>query len=123
MPTRDLPNIDLNIPLLKDLYIRATAVVAWYAHPTQVRGPFVRWFEITEVEERYRSCVASRADDAAYCAAAMNSVPHLIKMCEDLHSKLHRITDILGSRHADLSPIEIQCYDSAIALLAESKIK
>lgn len=75
---RTLPNVELDIPALEALYNKSTHVVAWYAHPAEVRGPFCRWLTVSEVAEQYRKHVGEQSDDTAYAAAAMNSIPHLI---------------------------------------------
>ena len=57
-----------------ELAQRSTRVVSWYAHPAQVRGPYTRWLEISEVPEQYKHNVASREDEAKFAAFAMNNV-------------------------------------------------
>lgn len=66
---------------LKELHKNST-VATWYAHPGQVRGPFCRWFEVTEVEPQYQKHVAYKGDDTKYCAAAMNALPDMMALVE-----------------------------------------
>jgi hypothetical protein len=72
---------------------KSTKVVGWYPHPGdgagwQVRGPFCRWFQVTEVSPEYRKHVASTEDDAIYCATAMMELPRLIKCVEVLSEEI-----------------------------------
>lgn len=60
----------------------STKVVAWYAEPAEVRGPFCRWLTVSEVDSKYLHNVASRADDAAFAAMAMNNVLPLLDALE-----------------------------------------
>jgi hypothetical protein len=83
------------IPELKELEKNSTQVVGWYAHPGQVRGPFCRWFEVTQVAPQYEKHVATQSDDAAYCAAAMNNLPHVIQMLERADKALGVAMDAL----------------------------
>lgn len=85
------------IPELKELEKNSTQVVGWYGHkyPGQVRGPFCRWFEVTDVAPEYEKHVASKADDALYCAAAMNNLPYLIEMLEKADKALGVAMDAL----------------------------
>jgi hypothetical protein len=84
------PDITCSIEELKYLYEKSTQVVGWYAHPAEVRGPFCRWLEVSEVASQYEKYVGSRADDAAYAAMAMNMAPHLIDQVETLCAELER---------------------------------
>lgn len=86
-----------DLQMLKELSKNATQVVGWYAHPAQVRGPFCRWFEITEVAPEYEKNVGTRADDAKYCAAAMNYLPKLIERIEELET-LVALEEMLGRK-------------------------
>ena len=81
----------------KELCKNATQVVAWYAHPGQVRGPFSRWFEITEVAPEYEKFVGSRYDDARFAAAAMNLAPKLAARVEELEA-LVALEEMLGRK-------------------------
>ncbi len=81
-----IKSLDTLLAELKELKEKSTPVVAWYAHPGQVRGPFNRWFEITDVLPEHEKDVGKKADDAAYAAAAMNEVPRLVKIIEILHT-------------------------------------
>ncbi len=76
------------LEILKELCGKATQVVGWYAHYKQVRGPFCRWFEITEVADQYKQHVGTIRDDLNYCAAAMNELPRLIAEIERLKKQL-----------------------------------
>lgn len=86
------------IPELKELEKNATQVVGWYPHPGEggaVRGPFCRWFEVTDVAPEYEKHVASKMDDVRYAAAAMNNLPHLIEMLEKADKALGIAKDAL----------------------------
>jgi len=76
--TRVPPHTDLNIDELEAAYLKSTRVVAWYAHPGEVLGPFCRWLTVSEINPEYQKHCGSKSDDAAYAAMAMNAVPHLI---------------------------------------------
>lgn len=90
------PDVTNTIEEIKELYKLSTMVVGWYSHhPGQVRGPFCRWFEVTDVAPEYQKYVASKADDARYAAAAMNNTPHLIDRIEELESQLSDMTELL----------------------------
>lgn len=79
----------IGIDKLKELYAKSTHAVSWYAHNTEVRGPFHRWFIVEKGDEQgNKGALADQWDDAAYCAAAMNSVPHLINRIAALEAKL-----------------------------------
>lgn len=67
---------------IKEFHKNSTQVVGWYAHPGQVRGPFCRWFEITDAAKGNEKHVAEKYDDAKYCAAAMNYAIHLANFIE-----------------------------------------
>lgn len=82
-------------PKIRQRVAAATKVVAWYAHPTEVRGPFNRWLTVSDVAPKYRKHVASQADDAAYAAAAMNMVPKLLEALDIAHEAL----EAAGRRH------------------------
>lgn len=78
-----------DLQMLKELEKKSTQVVGWYAnYGGQVRGPFCRWFEATEVAPEYEKNVGTREDDAKYCAAAMNYLPKLIERIEELETLL-----------------------------------
>lgn len=76
---REYPIGKLTADELLALYKKSTDVVSWYAHPAEVRGPFCRWLTVSEVSPEYEKNVGTRADDAAYAAAAMNNVPYLLE--------------------------------------------
>lgn len=85
MSQRDLPNIELDIVKLKELYEKSTSVVAWYdtyKFKGEIRGPFCRWLTVSEVQPKYQKYVGAVEDDAAYACAAMNSVPHLLNVIQ-----------------------------------------
>jgi len=69
---------------LRELAKKATPVVAWYPHNTEVRGPFCRWFTCSEVASQYRKEVAETWDDCNFAAAAMNSLVPLLDELESL---------------------------------------
>lgn len=73
------------------LYEKSTMPTRWYPHAREVRGPFLRWFKITEVPDDHKKDVASERDDLNYCAAAMNSVPGLIKTIYELQAEIVRL--------------------------------
>jgi hypothetical protein len=82
---------------LKELEKKSTQVVAWYAeHGGQVRGPFNRWFNVTEVADEHKKYCGSAADDARYAAAAMNYLPKLIERIEQLEEQLAVEKVLLG---------------------------
>lgn len=78
------PDITNSIAEIKEFYKNSTQVVGWYAHPSEVRGPFCRWFTVSDVSPEYEKHVAYKGDDAKYAAAAMNNVIHLIDKIESL---------------------------------------
>lgn len=90
-----------DLQMLKELEKKSTQVVGWYArgHAGQIRGPFCRWFNVTEVNPQYEKYVGSAADDAAYAAAAMNYLPELIKRIEQLEEQLAIETILLGDKN------------------------
>ncbi len=103
----------------------STKVVAWYPHPAQVRGPFCRWFECTQVEDQYKKNVADTWDDTAFCANAMNYSPtvseallHLAKENEQLHAGIDdRIEACIGhlreiSRLEEAVKIAVQAIEN-----------
>jgi len=76
---------------LKILKLNSTRVVAWYDHGDTVRGPWNRWFRVENPERNRQgkdNVVPPGSADTAYCAAAMNAVPDLIKEIEKLESQL-----------------------------------
>ena len=78
-----------DLQMLKDLEKKSTQVVGWYAnYGGQVRGPFNRWFNVTEVAPEYQKHCGSAEDDAKFAAAAMNYLPVLIKRIEELEAQL-----------------------------------
>ena len=86
-----------DLQMLKELANNATQVVGWYAHPSQVRRPFCRWFEVTKVAPEYEKNVGTMADDAKYCAAAMNYLPKLVERIEELEAIL-AVEDMLRDK-------------------------
>lgn len=89
-----------DLQMLKDLEKKSTQVVGWYAngYGGQIRGPFNRWFNVTEVAPEYQKHCGSAADDAQFAAAAMNYLPILIKRIEELETKLAIEEDLLGNK-------------------------
>jgi len=86
-----------DLQMLKELEKKSTQVVAWYAtYGGQVRGPFNRWFNVTEVADEYKKHCGSAADDAAYATAAMNYLPKLIERIEQLEEQLAIEKTLLG---------------------------
>lgn len=77
-----------NLKKLKELCEKTTKVVGWYPHPYdgqgQVRGPFHRWFLLQPGDDTPNKYLADHEDDINYCAAAMNSLPHLLERIEQL---------------------------------------
>lgn len=87
-----------DLQMLKELEAKSTQVVGWYAHHGgQVRGPFCRWFNVTEVAPEYKKNVAAASDDAKFCAAAMNYLPKLIERIEELEA-LVALEEMLGRK-------------------------
>ncbi len=78
---------------LEKLHAKSTKVVAWYAHPYEVRGPYGRWFTVSNVAFAYENMVASTADDAAYAAHAMNIAPLLVDEIRLLRAALEKIAN------------------------------
>jgi hypothetical protein len=73
---------------LREIASKATQVVSWYAHPAEVRGPFHRWLNISEVDDKYKGNVASQADDAEFAAAAMNNLVPLLDTIDKLEKQV-----------------------------------
>lgn len=92
---------------LKKIAEASTKVVAWYPHMKEVRGPFNRWFTISDVAPQYQKHVAHTADDARFAAEAMNNMLKLIKCIEDLRKQRDMLELQLGienmviGRHPD----------------------
>ncbi len=81
----------LTIDELKALFNNSTNVESWHAHwPGEVRGPWCRWLQVTEVAPEYEKHVAHKMDDARYATAAMNNLPHLIARIEELEKKVEQ---------------------------------
>ena len=77
---------------LKRLQKDSTQVVGWYAHSREVRGPFCRWFTISENEEEVRKGnVAYAGNDCEYAAAAMNYMPALIDELEKAKREIEEL--------------------------------
>lgn len=86
-----------DLQMLKELEKKSTQVVGWYAdYDGQVRGPFNRWFNVTEVAPEYQKYCGSAADDAKFAAAAMNYLPKLIERIEQLEEQLAIEKTLLG---------------------------
>lgn len=83
---------------LKELKEKSTKVVGWHASGEHVKGPFYRWFTCTEAVAEYADQVATRADDAKYCAAAMNALPQLIERVEKLSEAVEILTSECSSK-------------------------
>lgn len=64
---------------LKEYQKESTQVVRWYWHFDEVRGPFCRWFKITDVSPQYQKHVGSKLADSKFAAESMNFVTDLIK--------------------------------------------
>lgn len=69
---------------LREIANASTKVTGWYAHSREVRGPFCRWFAVSEVAPEYRKHVADPVDDVRFAAAAMNSLVPLLDLVEKL---------------------------------------
>ena len=84
-----LGHADEVLKLLK----KATKVVGWYAHAEDytVRGPFCRWFKVTDVLPQYEKSVGSKFDDVRYASACMNYAPILAL-------EVQRLTALLTDR-------------------------
>lgn len=72
----------------KMLHGNSTKVVNWYAHPDTVRGPYHRWFTISDVPSQYAQHVGSKFDDAKFAAASMNIAPLLVEYIEELNKEI-----------------------------------
>lgn len=77
---------------LRSVAKQSTSVVAWYPHPTEVRGPFCRWLTISEVDDKYKHNVASTSDEAEFVAAAMNNLVPLLDHIEKLEKEIIDLT-------------------------------
>ena len=73
---------------LREIANNSTWVVGWYAHRTEVRGPFCRWLTVSEVLPKYEKHVAERSADALFAAAAMNSLVLLLDRIETLEEEV-----------------------------------
>lgn len=82
---------------LKHLCDKATQVVGWYHHnmwSNEVRGPFGRWFTVSGGDNgmgdpvKYPVPVAELYEDAAFCAAAMSSLPALLELLDEKDAKI-----------------------------------
>jgi hypothetical protein len=80
--------IDEAMNEIRETSQKTTDVVAWYAHSSEVRGPFCRWLEITDVLPEYQKHVAFKHDEAKYIAACLNYAPMLIEEIERLRQAL-----------------------------------
>lgn len=58
---------------------KGTKVVSWYAHNTEVRCPFCRWFTVSDVNPEYEKHVGTKADDCRFAAESMNLAPAMAK--------------------------------------------
>jgi hypothetical protein len=76
---------------LRVLESKSTPVVAWYAHPSEVRGPFCRWFTCSDVNPEYQKHVAYKDEDCAFAAAAMNN---LIPLLDELDRRDREIEEL-----------------------------
>jgi hypothetical protein len=81
---------------LKAIAAASTKVNEWYANGGTVRGPFNRWFNVTDVPEQYKQHVAWCGDDAQFAAAAMNNMVKLIECIEDLRKQRDELELQLG---------------------------
>lgn len=83
---------------LKQIAAASTKVNGWYAHPHegQVRGPFNRWFQVSDVDPQYAKNVAYKGDDARFAAEAMNNMLKLIECIEDLRRQRDELELQLG---------------------------
>lgn len=89
LPHLGMAGLTLEPQLLRALWMKSTEVVAWYSnYPGEVRGPFCRWFKVTDVAPEYKKHVAEVGDDSAYAAAAMNALPHLLDHADRLSAEL-----------------------------------
>lgn len=76
---------------IKECKSNSTSVVGWYAHSSEVRGPFNRWFKCSEVNDAYKQYVSSTNEDCLYAAAAMNYMPSLIEEYEKVKRELEEL--------------------------------
>lgn len=81
---------------LRELEKNSTQVVGWYSdYGGQIRGPFNRWFNVTEVADEYKKHCGSASDDARFAAAAMNAMPALLDYIQKLEEML-ALEEMLG---------------------------
>lgn len=81
---------------LEKLEKAATRLNAWYAHEggdsygpeATVRGPFMRWFRVTEVSPEYSKHVSDSFNDAKFATASMNALPKLLEITRIMSSAL-----------------------------------
>ena len=84
------------IKTLKSLCQKSTQVVGWYSHNYSpiVKGPFGRWATFAGGDNgmkdpvKYPVPVAEPHEDAAFCAAAMSSLPALLELLEEKDQKI-----------------------------------
>jgi hypothetical protein len=85
---------------LRVLESKSTPVVAWYAHSSEVRGPFCRWFTCSDVSPEYQKHVGYKDEDCAFAAGAMNNLLLLLDGMDRLeaeNAKLIREIEVLRS--------------------------
>lgn len=82
-----------DLDYLKEVCAKSTNVVGWYAHGYDgtVRGPFCRWFTCSEVSPEYRKHVADVSDEVEFAAAAMTSLPFLLKLIDEKNAKIKEL--------------------------------
>ena len=85
---------------LRTILNKSTKVVNWYVHSNTVRGPFGRWFTVSERLENWKAGdLAYHTDDVAFASAAMNNLEQLLDKSESLEKAkqcLEECSDIFG---------------------------
>jgi hypothetical protein len=81
------------VKALRRVAAKSTRVVAWYAHPEEVRGPFGRWFRCSGGDNgmgdpvKYPVPVSHASDDCKFAAAAMNNLVPLLDSIDVLRER------------------------------------
>lgn len=81
---------------LRVIESKSTPVVGWYGHPSEVRGPFCRWFTCSNVNPEYQKHVGDKDDDCAFSAAAMNNLIPLLDLADKLESENAKLREALN---------------------------
>lgn len=94
---------------IKTTFANSTKVVGWYAHSTEVRGPFNRWLTVSEVPVEYKTSVASRTHDALYATMAMNFAPKIVQAYESAQAEIESLKKSMMKCH--------ECGSESVSLI------